>query len=785
MVKNALTQTFFLFLLKLNLLSKNEFMNKIKALFVLVFLILTLRTFCQQSRTLKEVNDGWEFRSKDISGDSVNTIVTLPHTWNARDALLGFDYYRGKGEYSKIITIDKTFKGKRVFLKFMGVQSVADVYFNEIHLGQHRGGYSAFVFEATPYIRFDSANKIRVVADNSRYDDILPLGGDFNIYGGIYRPVQLLITNEACITPLDFGSSGVYLKQKEVSSEEAKIEAEIVISNGNSDEKKILVSTTVFDNKGLKVALYQQVDTFPPGITKIINQPLSILKPHLWNGRNDPYMYNCKVQILINGVITDEINQPLGLRFFEVTADNGFFLNGKSLKLHGVSRHQDKEEVASALSASDHKTDIKLILEMGANAIRLSHYQHDDYFYSLCDSSGLVVWSEIPFVGSLMGGYTNSDAFHENAKQQLIELIRQNYNHPSICFWGIFNELSNPGKNSPFEIVTALNELARKEDPFRLTTAATFLSDKDKLNFITSVVAWNKYFGWYYGNPGMLGKWADKLHSQYPDLKIGISEYGAGGNPDQHAENIKRPFPFFHYLNPEAYEAEYHEKSWEEIVKRPYIWGSFIWNMFDFGVSFRDEGGMTARNNKGMVTFDRKIKKDVFYFYKANWNPDPMIYITNRRFIHRNSRVTDVKVYSNAEKVELFANGFSLGIKTGSNSTFQWKNVHLQEGNNSIKAVTEIGGFRYEDKCIWDYKKHAAINAFIWFLRIGIKPFIGLCLIAIVFLYIKIVRQLKKNWKRKLSMIALWFLIILMVAFLILFIYGKMNYVNIFDYSVI
>jgi beta-galactosidase len=760
-------------------------MKNVRIHLALILLIIPLFANSQAPRGYLEINDGWLFKSKQISGDSIMEIVNLPHTWNAIDALSGFDYYRGKGNYSISITINKEFPGKRYFLKFDGVQSVADVYINGTHLGQHRGGYSAFIFEITPYIRIDSLNNIEVVADNAKYDDVLPLGGDFNIYGGIYRPVYLLITNKVCISPLDHASSGIYLKQRSVSEDEAKIDEEVIVSNGNIIEKNVTIITTLFDLKGVKVTSVQKDTTINPGESKTIILPISILKPHLWDGMNDPYLYSCKVQVLADGYLADEVSQPLGLRFYNVDPEKGFFLNGKPLSLHGVSRHQDVADKATALTKADHKTDMNLICEMGANAIRLSHYQHDDYFYSLCDSSGIVVWSEIPFVGSLVSGYTNSDAFRENAKQQLTELIRQNYNHPSICFWGIFNELSHAKKNSPVETVKILNELALKEDPTRITTAASFSKDNDSLNFITSLIAWNKYFGWYYGKPGMVGAWADKVHSQYPELKIGISEYGAGGSTLQHSEKIKRPFPISHFWHPEEYQAECHEKYWAEIVKRPYIWGSFIWNMFDFGVAFRDEGDTPARNNKGMVSFDRKVKKDVFYFYKANWNPEPMVYIANKRFLQRSSKETHVKVYSNAEKIELFVNGNSLGTRSGKNAVFLWNNVKLQKGNNSIKAVAEFGNAKVEDNCIWYYKNNSLLNSLIWFLRIGIKPFIGLCLFAMAYLYLKVIRLLRKDWKRRLSIISFWIITLAVVVIIVVFILGKMNNINIFDYSII
>jgi beta-galactosidase len=760
-------------------------MKNLKLLFNVLIIAIPAMMSAQTQNHLPGINNSWTFHGKSISGDSIHEIVSIPHTWNSYDAVNGFDYYRGKGMYQKTISIPKDISGKRVFLRFGAVQSVADVYLNNIHLGQHRGGYSAFIFEVTPYVKTDSANTIRVVADNTRYEDVLPLGGDFNIFGGITQPVELFTTSNICISPMDFASSGVYLTQKSVSDEEAKIDEELLMSNGFGTEKAITILTTVFDASGQTVFSSRREEKMLPGETKSFRQTFSVLKPHLWNGKADPYLYRFRTQVFADGKLADEVNQPLGIRYFSVDPDKGFFLNGKHLPLHGVGRHQDFGGKASAMSEADHKTDLALMLEMGVNAVRCTHYQHDDYFHSLLDSSGIITWAEIPFVGSLMGGYTNSDSFRENARQQLTELIKQNYNHPSICFWGIFNELSHSKKNSPVEEVKSLTQLAEKLDPARLTTAASFSKDKDSLNFITSLIAWNKYFGWYYGTPEMAGTWADHVHKTYPGLKIAISEYGAGGNILQHDEKIKRPFPISHYYAPEEFQAECHEGFWAEIVQRPFIWGSFLWNMFDFSVAFRNEGDTPARNNKGMVTYDRKEKKDVFYFYKANWNPDPMVYICNKRFLQRTSLKTHVKVYSNAESVELFVNGESQGTREGKNAVFKWEKVMLTKGNNSVKAVATGKSNKIEDSCVWYVSKTSGIKSLIWFLRVGIKPFIALCILIIAFLVFKARKLPRKTLTRRLIIILSGLIALILVILLAAFVFGKMNGINIFEYSVI
>jgi beta-galactosidase len=428
---------------------------------------------------------------------------------------------------------------------------------------------------------------------------------------------------------------------------------------------------------------------------------------------------------------------------------------------------------------------MQLVKEMGVNSLRLAHYQQSGYFYSLCDSAGMVVWAEIPFVGSMLGGYTNSPEFRENGKQQMKELIRQNYNHPSICFWGVFNELSNPKKESPASFVKELAALAKEEDPGRITTSATLLPDGDELNFISEVVAWNKYFGWYYGAPDKLGKWADKLHKKYPQLRFAISEYGAGAGITQHEEKMRRPFPINHPWHPEEYQAFYHEKSWKAISERPYIWGSYVWNMFDFSVDFRIEGDTPGLNDKGLVTYDRKTKKDAFYFYKANWNEEPMVHINDKRFIHREAEKVNIKVYSNLESVELFVNGLSEGILKSGDKVFLWKNIKLASGNNQIKAVGRSKDKIVQDQCVWVCKPYGFINGLIWFLRFGIVPFSLILIIAIPLLYTHSFRKRRKVRLKILFRVMFFTLAIVFILLLALFLFGLKYDVNLFDYSLI
>ena len=536
-------------------------MKTIVSVLFFSFLIVGLSSHLMgQPRFVGNINNDWNFKGSSYLGDSINESVNLPHTWNSHDAQAGFEYYRGVGTYAKKLTIDKSYLGKRLFLKFEGVHTVADVYLNGVHLGQHRGGYSAFAYEISSMAKVGEENSLVVKVDNLKHDDILPLGGDFNMYGGIYRPVHLIVTDQICVTPLDYASPGIYIKQSKVTDTEAILEITDKLSNGSAKDEVITILSSVFDKEGNLVAKQNSEISIPAGKDADGQQKLTISNPKLWNGTASPYLYQVKVQLFSGAKLIDEVAQSIGLRSFNVDPDKGFFLNNNHLALHGVSRHQDKKDKGSALSEEDHRMDMQLIKEMGVNSLRLAHYQQSDYFYSLCDSAGMVVWAEIPFVGSMIGGYSNTPQFDENAKQQLKELIRQNYNHPSICFWGVFNELSNPKEGSPTPLVKELVLLAKKEDPTRLVTAASLLADANELNFQTDVIAWNQYFGWYYGVPDDLGKWADQLHKKYPQLRFAISEYGAGASIRQHEYRPVRPFPMFHPWHPEEWQAQYHEQ---------------------------------------------------------------------------------------------------------------------------------------------------------------------------------------------------------------------------------
>lgn len=666
---------------------RTVFLQSSRLVSVVLFMLWGMSMFAQRQDIL--LNNDWNFRFSHQVQKGTEVRVDLPHTWNAQDALSGkIDYKRGIGNYEKNLFIRSEWKGKRLFIRFEGVNNIADVFVNRRHIGEHRGGYGAFIFEITGKVEYGKENSILVRVNNGEQLDIMPLVGDFNFYGGIYRDVHLLITDETCISPLDYASPGVRLIQDSVSHRYAKVRAIVDLSNGSSGNQEVELNVRLLD--GQRVVKEGTKNVNLSG-NEVMQQELTfeIDQPHLWNGRQDPFLYQAEVTLFRNGQMVDRVTQPLGLRFYRIDPDKGFFLNGKHLPLQGVCRHQDRSEVGNALRPQHHEEDVALMLEMGVNAVRLAHYPQATYFYDLMDKNGIIVWAEIPFVGP--GGYNDKGfvdlpAFRANGKEQLKELIRQHYNHPSICVWGLFNELTELGDN-PVEYIKKLNVLAHQEDTTRPTTSAS--NQMGDLNFITDAIAWNRYDGWYGGTPADLGKWLDRMHKDHPKICIAISEYGAGASIYHQQDSLVKTVPTS-WWHPENWQTYYHIENWKTISSRPYVWGSFVWNMFDFGAAHRTEGDRPGINDKGLVTFDRKVRKDAFYFYKANWNrEEPMLYLTGKRNTVRTQRLQTITAFTNQAGAELFVNGKSYGKTTpDSYAILEWKNVELQPGENEIKVVS-------------------------------------------------------------------------------------------------
>lgn len=661
---------------------------------------VSMQTLAQRENIL--INQDWNFRFSHQVNKNSSRRVDLPHTWNAQDALSGKpDYKRGIGNYDKKLFIRSEWKGKRLFLRFEGANCVSNVFINGKQIGEHRGGYGAFIFEITDKVNYGKNNTVLVRVNNSEQLDVMPLVGDFNFYGGIYRDVHLLVTEDICISPLDYASPGVYLFQQHVGEKQAAVLARINLSNGTEHPRQATLRLQVKEGDKVVYQADKKVTVAPHTSVQPEEMSFTLLNPRLWNGREDPFMYQTVITLVKDGKEIDKVEQPLGLRYYATDADRGFFLNGKHLPLHGVCRHQEWAEVGNALRPMHHEEDTRLMLEMGVNAIRLAHYPQATYMYDLMDRNGIVTWAEIPFVGP--GGYADKGfvdqpSFRKNGKEQLKEMIRQHFNHPSICFWGLFNELKENGDN-PLEYIKELNVLAHQEDPTRPTTSAS--NQGGAINFITDNIAWNRYDGWYGATPATLASWLDKTHQAHPEIKIAISEYGAGASIYHQQDSLVQTSPGS-WWHPENWQTEYHIQNWKIISERPYVWGSFVWNMFDFGAAHRTEGDRPGINDKGLVTHDRKVKKDAFYFYKANWNPEPMVYIAGRRSVNRVKPVTEVQIFSNCAEVTLKVNGQIIkkmqpdGVKV-----CIFKDIRLKKGENNIEVSAKNGKRVITDACCW------------------------------------------------------------------------------------
>ncbi|HEX9974975.1 MAG TPA: glycoside hydrolase family 2 TIM barrel-domain containing protein [bacterium] len=833
----------------------NRFLSQLLGWLFLGAVTVSSQSFLQH-RTQLQLKD-WKFRKGDIhSAESPRLAssdgwqeITVPHTWNAKDVLIDGDrYYQGIGWYRTSFTIPSDGRSARTFIRFEGVSLVADVFLNGIYVGRHKGGYSAFCFEITPYILSGEGNILSVKVDNTMQPDVAPSGTHlYPLFGGIYRPVTVFRTNDLCVSPLDYASSGVTVRPLRISKEEAEIAVETLLSyrhesvpqttspellppNGlkgqglygeyfdndmfqgkpkhtrideavsfnygrggayadmsvdnfsirwtgrlvpsrsgicrfvvKSDDgsrlyidnrviidhwgahaaterscevrleagKEVrikieynefgqdasmmfgwiffddstrsveaLLKTSLIDRERKTVAENQQQITVKNNGEFIPLQRgrFHLDSPHLWNAKADPYLYTLNVRLEdLQGNVLDEVEQPFGLRFYRVDSDSGLILNGRAYPLYGVCRHQEWEGLGPALSDKHHEKDVGFILELGATGVRLAHYQQADKMYSLCDENGLVVWAEIPNTPA----YRNHPDYLQNCKDQLTELIKQNINHPSILFWGLYNEVDIPAAD-----LKILHDTAKRLDPCRLTTQADY-SQVSERHLVTDVAAWNWYYGWYYGQFGEYVPWFDRAHQNYPTLRAGLSEYGAGGCISQQQENPVRPDASTGRFFPEQYQRLYHERVWSEIKDRKDIWCKFVWNLADFSWTNVRRGDRDFINHKGLITHDRKVKKDAFYFYKANWSDEPVLYLLSRRNTERTEKLVPVEVYTNLDEVELYVNGIFISRKKMASDIHKihWDNIALIPGRNRIDVIGHKGSETYTDACEWTFCK--------------------------------------------------------------------------------
>ena len=587
--------------------------------------------------------------------------VNVPHCWNAVDGQDGGnDYFRGTCHYAKTLCKNDLPQADRYYLEIRGANSSADVYVDGKHLAHHDGGYSTWRVDLTDSL---TDNCLLVIAvDNSPNETVYPQMADFTFYGGLYRDVNLICVSESHFDLSYYGAPGIKVTPT-VNGKDADVEVEVFLTNPKEGQKIIY---TLYDHAENEIAKCESTDT---------KVHFNLENVHLWHGRKDPYLYCCEAELCEGEEVIDNVCTRFGCRTYKIDPNNGFILNGEEYPLRGVSRHQDRWGIGNALLPEHHKEDIELICEVGCTTIRLAHYQHDQYFYDLCDEKGLVIWAEIPYISKHM------PTGRENTISQMTELVCQNYNHPSIVVWGLSNEISIAGSDDDLlDNHRVLNELCHKLDPTRLTTIAAVSMCKmdDPYLQIPDVVSYNHYFGWYGGDTTMNGPWFDKFHAMHPNIPIGCSEYGCEALNWHTSDPRQGDYT-------EEYQAYYHEELIKQLYTRKYMWATHVWNMFDFGADGRNEGGENGQNHKGLVTFDRKYKKDSFYAYKAWLSDEPFVHLCGKRYIDRVEETTKVTVYSNQPTVELFANGVSLGVKEASDHFFYFDVPNA--GETKLEAV--------------------------------------------------------------------------------------------------
>lgn len=626
--------------------------------------------------------------------------VNLPHTYNKDDMQKDRNFYEGKAVYQKKFTMKPGDKEKRSFIKFEGVGAVAQLFINGNYIGEHKGGYSMFAFEITNSVDYEKENTLVVVTDNKSRKDIIPINQFlFPVYGGIYRPVHFIQTNKTGFVVTDLASSGIYIRQKDVSAKQANIhvQAKLETKEKHTQNAELWVEIRNADGKVISTDK-QPVKISPQGVT-YVNQEIKMKSPRLWDGVRDPYLYSLTARLMSNGQELDAVKQPLGVRKVEIIAGKGVFLNDKQYPMYGVCRHQDREGFGSALSFAQHKEDFELMKEMGVTTIRLAHYQQSPEVYSLADTLGFLTWAEVPFVNRV--SYYEND----NAKQQITELVKQNFNHPSIYIWGVHNEVYSKTADEQVPVLSReMNDIIKTIDPDRYSVAVTGYNVIDRQeNLTTDVQGINHYFGWYGGKIEDLGPWAEKVQQNFPDYKVMLSEYGADGNIDIGQESTEKPKDVVTGKSfQENYQTETHIKQWAAIEKNPIIVASYVWNMFEFAVPAWNRGGVNARNLKGLITFDRQRKKDSFYWYKANWNPEPMIYLANRRDNKRTQAETKIQLFSNLKDVSVEVNGKSYQAVKGENDKHWVVNqVQLQKGENKIVAKGKDAKGELTDEMVW------------------------------------------------------------------------------------
>ncbi|MGA9649494.1 glycoside hydrolase family 2 protein [Pedobacter sp.] len=699
--------------------TQSDSSSNIKKLFAII-MISYLLSLTLEAKEIIPLDGVWQFalgpQTKDDSFKSYPissnisknfSDVTIPHTWNdhpVERVNKGQGFYLSKGWYKKTFIGSKKWKDKRVFIRFEGVGMESAVKLNGKEVGKHEGAYSAFCFEITDLLKIEGENLLEVEVSNLKNDNVVPAAYDLQTrFGGIYRPVQIIVTEPTCISPIDFASSGVYLNQSNVSANQADLKIDVMLES-LSGHSKVNVMTSIKNHEGKTVKKIEQKIDIKKG-SSFVSLTTTISNPHLWNGRKDPYLYTVETTLsTTDGRVLDSGIETLGFRYVKFTPNDGLFLNGEYYDLYGVSRWQDWADEGFAVTQKQDSIDIELMKELNCTGIRFACYQQDDYMYNAMDKNGFLCLAEIP----LTPPDVKSEAFHNSSRNQLKELIKQLYNHPSIILWNLLNEVRPSAEN-----LQDLNDLAKELDPSR-PTAIVFndkiVTEEDaQWHAIPDIICSNKYPWWYnfygdvYANAGVFNDRYQDIKKHLPNAIFGVTEFGAGGCVTQHDQHPIQPDPIKGRFYPEEYQSMVHEKQWDLLKGHNEYWCKLIWNMTDFTWSRVERGDMIGRNHKGLVTHDRKIKKDAFFFYKAQWNTDvPTLYLTSRRHTQRVDAITPVKVYSNSEMVELFVNGISMGkVSNPHNCTFNWANIKLKPGINKVTIRGEFKGKKVEDNCEW------------------------------------------------------------------------------------
>ncbi|MFS2080492.1 glycoside hydrolase family 2 TIM barrel-domain containing protein [Telluria sp. Tellsp131] len=638
---------------------------------VLVLALSCVASVQAAPRTVTALDDGWEF----AKGAPVGwTAVALPHTFNADDGTSP-NPYRGAGWYRRTLTAPAV-KGGRTYLEFDGAALSTDVWLNGTRIGRHEGGFARFRFDVTDQLRA-GANVLLVRVDNTRQPDVAPLGGDYTLYGGLYRRVRLVTTADVHVDMLDAGGPGVYFNTPEATRPHWRVR----VANDRPRAENVVVTARLRDAAGKVVATAQRSAALPARAVVPVELDAALASPHLWQGVEDPYLYTSEVTVARADAVLDRVDNEVGIRTVQLDPDRGLLLNGKPYPVHGVNVHLTYVPgKGTAVDDADIDADYRILEELGVTGLRFAHYQHNEHSYALSDRKGFLVWTELPLTSEVGA----SDAFAANAAQQARELVRQNFNHPSVFVWGLGNEIYKVDEVSG-RVLDAMQKLVHAEDASRPTAYANCCAPIDGPQALhTDAVGSNVYFGWYDKEFSDLAPFLAANHAKRPRTPQSLSEYGAGGSALHQEDPVRRPVAPSRW-HPEQYQALYHEAAWRQIEAAPWLWASYVWTGFDFASAGRNEGDARGVNDKGLVSMDRKVRKDAYYWYQANWSKKPMVYITSRRAVTRTAADVEVKVYSNEARVRLRVNGVDLGERAVEGHISRWQ-VRLAPGANRIEA---------------------------------------------------------------------------------------------------